>query len=108
MMWGGGAAVGYGLLRELMRHHQDHIRRPKIIDHMIASCTIGTFVGVMNSGNMPLQTAMLYGFLVGGTLGLVYWWGSFVGMPGSHLRHAHIYYENDVKPEEVERYEAMD
>ena len=67
---------------------------------MVACCLIGTVCGVLIGQNAPLQTAMLRGFLIGGTLGLTAWWGSFTGMPGTHLRPHNIFYENHVTKEE--------
>jgi hypothetical protein len=70
---------------------------------MIACCLIGSTVGVM-IGTGPLQTLLLRGGCIGGTLGISIWWGSLTGLPGNHLKTPNIFYEDNVSKEEIERF----
>ena len=75
---------------------------------MFATSLIGTIVGLY-IGGAPLQTCMLRGFLVGGTLGMAMWWIALSsGLPGAQIKFHHIFYENNVTPDEVARFEAQD
>ncbi len=104
---GGGVALTYAFLRELMRHHQETLKRPKVIDHLIACTLIGS-IGSLLVFNGSIGGLLLNGAVVGNTLGLMIWWASMQGMPGSHMQQANIVYENNVTEDEVARFQALD
>ena len=101
---GGSVFLSYALIREVLRHHQDTLRRPKVIDHLIASTLLGG-VGSAFVFNGALQTVILNGSVVGFTGGLITWYLSLVM---SHTKHSNIPYENGVSEEEKARFEAQD
>ena len=53
-------------------------------------------------------TLLLNGAVAGNTLGLMIWWASMQGMPGSHYQQSNIFYENTVTDAEVARIQALD
>lgn len=102
-LFGGGVALTYAVMLEMMRHHQETLRRPKVIDHLIACTLIGS-VGSLMLFNGAIGTLLLNGAVVGNTLGMMIWYASKQGMPGSHMQQANIFYENNVSEEEVARF----
>ena len=72
IMIGASVFVGYDLLMEFMRHHDELNQRPKVIDHVIAMSVLGTVGGFMASNSIQ---GAFGGFLfVGINLGLLTWW----------------------------------
>ena len=47
MALGASAFLGYDLIMEFMRHHDETNPRPKIIDHLITMSIIGTAGGLL-------------------------------------------------------------
>ena len=99
--------LSYSIITEFFRSHEESHPRPRIIEHLIATCTIG-FVG----GCMATNTLRggFQGFLFGGlNLGLLAWWfQNHTFRPGGGQGPANIAYDKDVTPEERERIEMMD
>lgn len=84
-MVGGGVFLTYAIIREILRHHQETLRRPKVIDHLVTCTLMGSFgSAIALSGNLP--TLLLNGAVVGSTIGLALWWISLAGVWGSHLK----------------------
>lgn len=107
MALGGTAVVGYDLVREFLRHHEETNTRPKIIDHLIATSVVGSGAGLYMANTVR---GALQGFLFLGLMcGIVSWWALSVSMrPGRPVNNANFYYDKDVTAEERERIEAMD
>ena len=99
---GGSVFLSYAILREVFRHHKEHIRRPKIIDHLLATTLIGG-IGSMIVFNGAVTTVVLNGSVVGFTAGLMMWWSSLLM---SYTKHSNIAYESGVTDEEIARFEA--
>ena len=70
---GGGAFLSYELLREFMRHHQDTLRRPEIVDHTLAFTILGMAGSVAFFPGTIGQLA-LNGAVAGHLAGLGTWW----------------------------------
>lgn len=72
MLYGGSAFLGYDLIREFLVHHDHTNLRPKIIDHLIATSTIGTIAGLVATNTVR---GAFQGFLfIGLNAGLISWW----------------------------------
>ena len=108
MLYGGSAFLGYQLVFDFLRHHDHTNLRPMIIDHAIAFGLIGAAAGAL-TGSGSLRR-MWVGFLFSfATLAPMTWWLKMQGLrPGSYRRPANIFYEDDVTPDEVARFQAMD
>jgi hypothetical protein len=103
-MAGGSLFVSYALLREIMRHHQHTLRRPKYIDHLIATSIIGATCSVLFfDGALP--SLLLKGSVVGLTAGMFIW---YAGLVMNSTKHANIHYEPGVSNDEKARFEAQD
>jgi len=108
MLAGGSVFLSYALLREAMRHHQETLRRPKIIDHLIATTLIGG-VSTVTLLDGPFGKLLLNGSVVGLTLGLAMWWMFLAGGKlGGHLKQSNIFYEDHATEEEIAAYQAQD
>lgn len=107
MAVGGSTFLGYDLIIEFMRHHDETNLRPMFIDHLIAMSVIGTVGGFIATNSLR---GAFQGFLfVGLNLGFLTYWAMKVAMqPGGAIKPANIYYDADVTPEEKERFEMMD
>ena len=107
MLYGGSAMLGYDLIFFLLRHHDEGNNRPRVIDHLIAMSVLGTAGGFLAFNTIQ---GAFGGFLfVGLNVGLLSWWVMKMGnkplaMPGAAL----IYYDDDVTPEEKQRFEMQD
>ena len=109
MAIGASVFVGYDLILEFMRHHDETNLRPKIIDHLTAMSVIGT-VGGFYATNTIRGAAQ--GFLFFGiNFGFLSWWYMQMGgfRPGGRMaRPASFFYDADVSKEEKERIEMLD
>ena len=107
MMYGGSAFLGYDLIIEFWRHHDEGNPRPMILDHLFATSVIGTVGGFLATNTIR---GAFQGFLwFGLNVGFLSYWAMKMGMrpasaPGSVL----MYYEQDVTKEERERFEMQD
>ena len=107
-MYGGSAFLFYSVGYDVMRHHADTLTRPKIIDHAILLGIIGAASGAL-TGNGSIRRVVQFTMFFTLTLAPMSWWFKLQGgMPGSYRKPVNIFYENDVTPEEVERFRAMD
>ena len=107
MAVGGSIVLGYDLIIEALRHHDETNLRPMIIDHLFAMSLLGTFGGWMATNSMR---GAFQGFLFFGiNIGFLSYWAMKVGLrPGAAGAPANIYYDADVTPEERERFEMLD
>ena len=51
-LYAGSLALGYQLIIDFLRHHDEANMRPEVVDHMIAMTLLGTISGFM-IGNTP-------------------------------------------------------
>ena len=109
MAIGAATFLGYDLIHEFMRHHDENNLRPAILDHLLAMSIIGTVGGLMATNSVKgafggfLYFGINFGFMS-------YWLMNFGGQrPGGAL-HAPVAfnYDNDVTKEEKERIEMLD
>ena len=107
MGYGGAAVLGYDLIREFMRHHDETNMRPKVVDHLIAMSIIGASGGFIATNTIR---GAFQGFLfIGLNFGLMSWWWQSMGTrPGAIPAGNYFYYDADVTPEEKERLEMED
>ena len=107
MAIGGSIFLGYDLIFDFMRHHDETNMRPMIVDHVLAMSIIGTVGGFMATNTIR---GAFQGFLFFGlNLGFFTYWAMKMGrQPGSGQASAHIYYDTDVTKEEKERLEMQD
>jgi hypothetical protein len=99
MLIGGSLTLSYQLILDFLHHHNSNTDRPQIIDHLIATCTIGTISGVA-AGKRPVHALtgfMLALFIVAPTTWYVYKTGKF----NAANRPANIFYENGLSKEEI-------
>ena len=84
MAVGGSVFLGYDLITEFMRHHDETNLRPYILDHLTAMCVIGTIGGAYFTNSIR---GAAQGFLVFGIqFGLLTHWMYEVGIkPGSAM-----------------------
>ena len=92
MLLGGSAFLGYDLILEFMRHHDETNLRPFIIDHLIATSIISTIGGFIatNSIHGAFASFLLFGL----TGGIITHWGYKMNgfRPGGAPTAALIYY----------------
>ena len=104
MLYGGAAMFGYVFLYDVLRHHAETNLRPKIVDHAIALGIIGAAGGALTgSGSIrrTIQGAMFFTL----TVAPMTWWLKLQGVhPGAYRKPVNMFYENNVTPEEVERF----
>ena len=95
MMVGASIFLGYDILMEWMRHHDENNMRPKVVDHIIAMSIIGTIGGWMTTNSLR---GAFQGFLfIGLNLGFLTYWAMTQGTrPGAALAPVNIYYEAGV------------
>ena len=107
MAIGGSIFLSYDLITEFMRHHDENNLRPKLVDHMIAMCLIGTFGGLMTFNTIR---GAFQGFLFFGiNIGLLTYWAMCMGTrPGAGIASSNMYYDKDVTQAEKERFEMLD
>jgi hypothetical protein len=107
MAVGGSIFLGYELIIEFMRHHDESNLRPMIIDHLIAMSLIGTVGGWMATNTIR---GAFQGFLFFGlNIGFLSYWAMKMGLrPGAGEAPVLIYYDTDVTKEEKERFEMQD
>ncbi len=107
MMVGGSIFLGYDLVFDFLRHHDETNLRPKVIDHLIAMSLIGTVGGFMatNSIRGAFQGFLFFGL----NLGLLSYWAMTMGTrPNAGQASQLVYYDADVTKEEKERLEMQD
>ena len=108
MLYGGGAMFSYTFFMDVITHHAETNLRPKFVDHAIALGIGGAAAGLLTgSGTLTrsLQGAMFFGL----TVAPITWWLKLQGLrPGDYKKPTNILYQNDVTPEEVERFRHMD
>ena len=106
-MIGASVFVGYDLIIEFMRHHDELNKRPMIIDHLVAMSLIGTVGGWMATNTIQ---GAFGGFLFFGlNVGFLSYWAMKQGTrPAAGPTAVQFYYDKDVTPEEKERFEMLD
>ena len=95
MITGGSVFLGYDVLMEWMRHHDETNLRPKIVDHLITMSIIGSIGGFIatNSIRGAFQGFLFFGL----NLGLLTYWAMSMGMrPGAGPATPSIFYEAGV------------
>lgn len=107
MVVGGSVFLGYELILEFLRHHDELNMRPKLVDHIFAMSLIGTVGGfmAMNSIKGAFQGFLFFGLNLGF---LSYWAMNMAWGPGGGNKPLTVIYDADVTPEEKERFEMMD
>jgi hypothetical protein len=102
-MAGGSLFLGYKLVFEFLRHHDETNLRPKYVDHLIAMALLGAVGAATMFGGSPRH--MVSGALFMSTcIGWPMWWLNSLGMrPGQMAHHAGIYYQDDATKDEIER-----
>lgn len=107
MAVGGSIFLGYDLIFDFLRHHDETNLRPQFVDHLIAMSILGTVGGFMATNTLKgaAQGFLFFGLNVGF---LSYWALKMSRQPGGAAGPANIYYDADVTPEEKERFEMMD
>ena len=92
---GGSILLGYQLVFEVLRHHDETNLRPMFIDHTLACTLIGALSFASAFGGSPKH--FITGALIGGlTISPVLYWLKLQGLrPGSTNKPANIYYQND-------------
>ena len=98
---GSATLLGYQLILDFLRHHDETNSRPMFFDHMMATTAIGTFVGAIKF-NHPLHIFSA-GFFSMMLLTPALWWLNQAGKMNSK-RNSNIFYTNDCTMEEVERF----
>ena len=108
MLYGGAAMFSYTFFMDVITHHAETNLRPKFVDHSIALAIGGAAAGALTgSGSLKrsFQGAMFFGL----TIAPITWWLKLQGLrPGDHKKPVNIFYQNDVTPDEVERFRQMD
>ena len=98
---GAGLVVSYHVICDYLRHHDEANSRPRFMDHMIATTTIGTFIGAMKLGSpFHVACASFFSFAL---IGPTSWWLK-LNFRINPVRSPNIFYTNDCTPEEVERF----
>lgn len=106
MMAGGAVFLGYQLVFDTLRHHDETNLRPMFLDHCFALGLIGAATGAINGG---LPRHIIGGALLGGWMvAPMLWWFKLNGKFGSTNRPANIFYEDDATSEEIERFRHQD
>jgi hypothetical protein len=106
ILLGAGLFTAYDWLRWYFVHHQEGAGRPGFYDHMAASFilqTIGAFYYL--SHPMPIIAAMVFSITIWSPTS---WWLRSIMSLNQGKRHSNIFYENDVTPDEVERFRNQD
>jgi hypothetical protein len=107
-MAGGSLFLGYTLILEFLRHHDETNMRPKFIDHEIAMAIIGAGAAMGMGSGCPwaIFTGAIFSTL---TAGPAIWWLQMQGnRPGQMNRPANIFYTAEATPEEIERFRHQD
>ena len=107
-LMGGSIFLGYNLILEFLRHHDETNLRPKFIDHVFATTIIGGLTGAAMFGGSTRH--IVTGMLVGGfTIGWPLWWCKQQGMrPGAHAAPAGVFYTDDASKDDIERITHQD
>ena len=108
MLYGGGAMMSYTVFMDVITHHAETNLRPKVVDHCIALGIGGAVAGAL-TGNQTLKRSIQGALFFGLTVAPLTWWLKLQGLrPGYNRKSPNIFYQNDVTPEEVERFQKMD
>jgi len=107
-LFGGSIALGYHLVFEFLRHHDETNLRPMFIDHTIAMTLIGAFAAAALVSGSPKH--MITGAIFSGlTISPVLWWLKIMGnKPGQMNTPANIFYLDDCTKEEIDRFRHQD
>lgn len=100
-MLGGSVMLGYQLIHDTLRHHDEANARPMFFDHMYATTIIGTSLGAF-AFNTPFAV-FCSGFFSMTMVTPALWWLKNAGRMNP-VRGGNIFYENGTTPEEVERF----
>lgn len=108
MLYGGTAFFFYTFTFDVLRHHAETNLRPKIVDHTLALGILGATTGAL-TGNGSLRRIVQGGMFFTLTIAPMTWWLKLQGTTmGSYHKPVNMFYQNDVTPDEVARYQAMD
>ena len=108
MAMGVGVFLGYDLIMEFLRHHDETNKRPKIVDHLFAMSVIGTVGGLLatNTPRGAFQGFLWFGIQIGFCTHWIMEMGTY---PGASLaKPVSFHYDADVTKEEKERIEMID
>jgi hypothetical protein len=100
--------LGYQLVFEVLRHHDETNLRPMYIDHTIACTLLGGISMASALGGSPKH------FITGGVFGaltiapILYWMKLQGNRPGQMNKPANIFYTNDCTKEQMERFAHQD
>lgn len=98
MLLGGSLFLGYDLIIDFLRHHDETNPRPMIFDHLLAMSTLGTVGGFIATNS--LQGAFAGFLFFGINVGLLTYWGMTMGnKPLSGPAPMLTYYEDGVTQE---------
>jgi len=106
MFAGGALTLSYQLILDFLNHHETNTDKPKIINHYIATCLLGTAIGAIY-GTRPSHaiTGLVGSFFI---LAPMSWYLYKQGRPNAQNRHSNIFYENSATPEDIQRIQALD
>ena len=107
MAVGGSIFLGYSLVLEYLRHHDETNLRPKFLDHELACSLVGAVAAASYFGGSPRH--MVTGAIAGAiTIGWPLWWFWNLQTKPGYNKPAGVFYQNDATKDEIERITHQD